>query len=109
MPVRRTKSIGTKVTQEEYTRITALATRQRLSEWIRVVLLDASLRPAIEPIVLAELLALRVIVLNLHYALCKGEPVTKDLLHDVIENADHDKIRYALDCLASARPGGSHD
>ncbi len=75
MAIRRTKSIGTKVTEEEYARLEALAGGQRLSEWVRRVLLSAAEPSAAEPIVLAELLALRTILLNLHFAVCQGNPL----------------------------------
>ena len=45
--MRRTKSVGTKVTENEYARLVQLAERQTLSEWIRDVLLEAATpRPA---------------------------------------------------------------
>jgi hypothetical protein len=42
MPTPRTKSISTKVTEEEYTEIEALAGEQTISEWARDVLLKAA-------------------------------------------------------------------
>ncbi len=42
MATRRTKSIGTKVTNEEYARIEALAGEQTISEWARTALLKAA-------------------------------------------------------------------
>ena len=57
--------------------------------------------PALEHIFLAELLALRTIVLNLHFALASGEALTPDTLERLIERADHDKIRKAQERLAS--------
>ena len=42
-PILRTKSIGTKVTEEEYARLEALAgtSGRNMSEWVRNVLLPA--------------------------------------------------------------------
>ena len=66
MASRRTKSIGTKVTPEEYARIQTLAGEQPVSEWVRVALLKAAAdTPAVDSIILAELFALRAILLNL--------------------------------------------
>jgi hypothetical protein len=70
MASRRTKSIGTKVTPEEYARIQTVAGDQPVSEWVRAALLKAAEAPAADPAVLAELLALRAILLNLHFHLC---------------------------------------
>lgn len=105
MAIRRTKSIGTKVTEEEYARLEALAGGQRLSEWVRRVLLSAADPSADEPIVLAELLALRTILLNLHFAVCQGEPVTAETMQRFIERADRDKIQQAYARVASPMTG----
>jgi len=91
MASRRTKSIGTKVTPEEYDRIHALAGDQPISEWVRAALLNAADASPLDSIVLAELLALRTILLNLHFYLCSGSPVTADTMQRLIERADQDK------------------
>jgi len=65
MASRRTKSIGTKVTPEEYDRTQGLAGEQPISEWVRAALLKAAADPPTsDSVVLAELLALRTILLN---------------------------------------------
>jgi len=102
MASRRTKSIGTKVTPEEYARIHALAGEQPISEWVRAALLRASEPPPADAIVLAELLALRTILLNLHFHLCSGTPVTAETMQRLIEHADHDKRQQAEARLAAA-------
>jgi hypothetical protein len=103
MVSRRTKSIGTKVTPDEYDRIHALAGEQPISEWVRAALLKAAADPpAADSIVLAEVLALRTILLNLHFHLCSGTPVTADTMQRLIERADHDKREQAETRLAAA-------
>jgi|SRR5579871_560838 len=94
MASRRTKSIGTKVTEEEYARIEALAGDQTISEWARAALLKGTDAPS-DPTVLAELLALRTILLNLHFAICAGERVTAETMQRLIDRADHDKLDQA--------------
>ena len=103
MASRRTKSIGTKVTPEEYERIQTLAGEQPVSEWVRAALLKAA-EPsaAADATVLAELLALRAILLNLHFHLCSGAPVTAETMQRLIERADQDKSRLAEARLARA-------
>ena len=74
MGVSRTRSAGTKVTEEEYTQLEALAQTRGLTvgEWCRDVLL-AQLAPSAatlpEKAILTELLGLRMIVINLLRAL----------------------------------------
>jgi hypothetical protein len=95
MASRRTKSIGTKVTPEEYDRIHALAGDQPISEWVRAAVLNAAEASTVDSVVLAELLALRTILLNLHFHLCSGSPVTADTMQRLIERADQDKHQQA--------------
>jgi hypothetical protein len=95
MPVLRTKCISTKVTAEEFARFEALAGEQTISEWVRAVLLKAATPNPAETILLAELLALRAILLNLHFTICNGEPVTADTMRRLIDRADQDKIPTA--------------
>ena len=95
MASRRSKSIGTKVTAEEYDRIRALAGDQPVSEWVRVALLKAADPLPVDSILLAELLALRTILLNLHFHLCSGTPLTAETMQRLIERADHDKQQQA--------------
>jgi hypothetical protein len=101
MASRRTKSIGTKVTPEEYTRIQALAGEQPVSEWVRAALLKAADSPAVDATVLAEVLALRTILLNLHFHLCSGTTVTTETMQRLIERADQDKRQQAEARLAA--------
>lgn len=102
MASRRTKSISTKVTSEEYARLTARAGDATLSEWARAVLLRVDAPTTTEATVLAELLALRTILLNLHFAICGGRQLTTDAMHDFITLADQTKDRLADDRLRAA-------
>jgi len=102
MASRRTKSIGTKVTPDEYDRIHALAGDQPVSEWVRAALLRAADGSPAEPVVLAEVLALRTILLNLHFSMCSGTSVTADTMQRLIERADQEKQRLADARLAAA-------
>jgi len=103
MASRRTKSIGTKVTPEEYARIQTRAGEQPVSEWVRAALLRASEdTPATNSIVLAELLALRAILLNVHFHLCNGTPLTAETMQRLIERADQDKRQKAQARFAAA-------
>ena len=103
MASRRTKSIGTKVTPEEYDRIHALAGDQPISEWVRAALLNVADASPADSVVLAELLALRTILLNLHFHLCSGSPVTADTMQRLIERADQDKHQQAEARLSTMR------
>ena len=102
----RTKSISTKVTDEEYTQFEALAGEQTISEWARDVLLKATKPNAGEQTVLAEVLALRTILLNIHFAVAQGRTLTAEEMQQLIERADQNKLSKARQRLAEAATGG---
>ena len=102
----RTKSISTKVTDEEYAQMDALAGGQTISEWARDVLLRAAKPNATEHTVLAEVLALRTILLNALYKIAQKEALTAEEMQRLIEWADQDKSRKAQERLAAVAIGG---
>ena len=53
-------------------RLSQAPTRRRISKWARAVLMHASDPIDIEFLLLAEFLALRTIILNLHFSLAEG-------------------------------------
>jgi hypothetical protein len=100
MAALRTKCISTKVSDEEYATLEAAAGGRSISAWMRSVLLQASAQEP-EPVLLAELLALRNILLNLHFTLCRGEPITNTVMEGLIAHADQNKVRQARARLAA--------
>jgi len=74
MPAPRTKSVSTKVTDEEYSLFETLAGEQTFSEWTCQVSLKAANPSAAEQTILAELLALRMILLKALFTIAKQEP-----------------------------------
>ena len=106
MPSLRTKSISTKVTDEEYAQFEALAGEQTISEWARDVLLKATKPSTDEQTVLAEVLALRTILLNVHFALSQGQTLTAEEMRQLIQRGDQDKLRKARQRLAETATGG---
>src|SRR5260370_7503568 len=106
MPSVRTKSISTKVTEEEYAQFETLAGEQTISEWARDVLLKAPKPNAGEQTVLAELLALRTILLHMHFAVSQGQTLTAAEVQQLIERADQNKLTTARQRPAEPAPGG---
>ncbi len=101
----RTKSVTTKVTEAEYARLEELAALAgvNLSEWIRGRLLrDEQPSGESEGVVLAEVLALRTILMNLLFSISRGEPVTAEQMQALIERADAGKVAKAAKLLSSA-------
>src|SRR6266478_1324587 len=106
VPALRTKSISTKVTDEEYAQFEALAGEQTISEWARDVLLKATKPNAGEQTVLAEVLALRTILLNIHFAVAQGRTLTAEEMQQLIERADQNRLSKARQRLVEAATGG---
>ena len=101
----RTRSVGTKVSQEEYARLEACASDKKLSisEWSRQALLTAANvvqgTPG-EKTILAEVIALRTIVANLIYAFTSEGKVTAEQMRAFIERADGTKSKRATELLS---------
>ena len=99
MPTLRTKCLSAKVTDEEYAKFEAAAGERRVSTWARDALIRAAGAQPAESIVLAELFALRTIVVNLHFAVASGDSPTVEAMHRLIERADREKLGRAQECL----------
>ena len=101
----RTRSVGTKVSQEEYARLEACAADEQLSisEWSRQALLAAANvvqgSPG-EKAILAEVIALRTIVANLIYTFTTEGKVTAEQMRAFIERADDTKVKRATEFLS---------
>lgn len=99
--MRRTKSIGTKLTAEEYAQVVRVAEGHSLSEWLREVLLGMAAPNPSDHVLLAEVLALRTIVLNLQFAVASGEPPAADAMKRLLDRADDEKHRRAFERLTA--------
>jgi hypothetical protein len=102
----RDRSLGTKLTEVEFARVEAAALRAGvgLSEWCRRVVLQSADRDGRQPnegVLLAELLALRAVLLNVMFKMANGEAVSKDEMRQLIERADRDKEKRAAAVLKS--------
>ena len=102
MPTPRSKSISTKVTEEEYAQFEALAGDQTISEWVRDVLLKAAKPSPAEQTIVAELLALRMILMNILFTIANREPLTSTAMDDIIKRADASKSAMAWERLTRA-------
>lgn len=110
----RTRSIGTKVSAEEFARLEACACERQLSisEWSRRVLLSAAnigQGSAGEQAVLAEVIALRTIVANLIYAFTSEGKITSEQMRAFIERADSTKLKRATEILSQIGRSGKPD
>jgi len=92
---RRVRCVSTKLTEADYATCLERAGSRSLGEWAREVLLAAATRRPIEELLLAEVLALRTIVLTVQFALGAGETLTPDLMQRLIDRADAEKLRQA--------------
>ena len=113
-PTLRTKSIGFKVRDEEYAQLDAAAqtSGRSVREWCREVLManvngkepkaatdSAGTR---QLALLAELVALRAILLNVLFRQANGKTLTAQEMQGLIDRADSDKLNQARKRLAQA-------
>jgi hypothetical protein len=111
-PPLRTKTVGTKVRDQEYAQLEAAASERglTLSEWCRETLPGkvngqeekSADTGATSQALMAELVALRTILLNVLFKLANGEKPTVEEMQRLIDRADSDKLRKARERLAQA-------
>lgn len=100
-PSRRNRSISTKVTDDEYKQIVANANPKTVSEWARAILIHASEPVDVEFLLLAEFLALRTIILNLHFSLAEGGRTPSiEGIKGLIDRADAERVDRAQKRIA---------
>ena len=121
-PPLRTKSIGFKVSEEEYAQLetAAQAGGCTLGEWCRETVLasDQETKPAgpggaeaqavFSSAIMAELVALRAILLNVLFKLANGEKPTAEEMQRLIDRADSDKLKKARERLEQAAESEVH-
>ena len=105
----RTKSIGTKVSEEEYARLEQAAQKasKTLGEWCREVMINSanghsangSRGDAGAEALMAEVVALRTILLNVLFKQANGERLTTEEMQKLINRADSDKFKKARERL----------
>jgi hypothetical protein len=117
-PSLRTKSIGTKVTEGEYAKLERAAQEggKTVSEWCREVMLasvngvalrDQPYQTGEAQVVMAEVVALRTILLNVLFKQTNGESITAEQMQKLIDRADADKLKKATERLRQVKPTGS--
>ena len=109
-PPLRTKSVGTKVSEAEFALLEerARGAGMRLAEWVREALLSAPVEsgPDSGEVALGEVLALRSLLLNLHFRAAKGEAIPEPEMRGLIERADETKMQRARERLEAVRAAG---
>ena len=95
-PPLRTKSVGTKVSEAEFALLEerARVAGMRLGEWVREALLSAPAEsgPDSGEVALSEILALRSLLLNLHF---RSATIPESEMRGLIERADGSKLERA--------------
>lgn len=111
-PTPRTKAVHVNVSQEEYAHLEQAAQlgRKTVGVWCREVTLASAderlskvqLSSSAEgQALMAELLALRTILLNVLYKQINGESLTAEEMRRLIERADADKLKKAAERLGN--------
>lgn len=104
----RAKSIATRITEAEFTEIEAAASAEgkKVSEWLREVALAHCRAQSgdTDPVLLAELMAMRNLLVNLFSSASKG-PLTDESIRKMTAYADSIKIQKAEEFLASRKEG----
>ena len=103
----RTKSIATRLTEAEFTEVETAAANagQKVAEWLRDVALaqvHAAREERTDPILLAELMGMRALMLNLFREASKG-PISDESLRKMSAYSEAIKKQKADEFLAELR------
>lgn len=110
MKGRLSRTIGAKVSEQEYAEIEtrAAAENKTTSAWVRDVLLAQVGSPTAHKetcIVLGELLALRTIIATLQFEASVRPPLKPETVREVMAVADRDKLHRAAELLKNINGG----
>lgn len=97
-PPLRTKSIGFKVSEEEYAQLetAAQASRQTLGEWCReMVLRGGASNAAVHDPALAEIIGVRLLLVNVLGPVAAGEKVTPEKFNHLLDQISETKHQLA--------------
>lgn len=105
----RAKSIATRITETEFTEIELAASSEgkKVAEWLReAALAQARRRRAGEtdPVLLAELMAVRTLLVNLFASASKGQ-LSEESIRKMTAYADSIKLQKAEEFLAGRKDG----
>jgi hypothetical protein len=98
---RRSVTLTTKLTPEEYAALKTLAGTRPVSEWVRETLFAATTSRPAEGVIVSEVLAFRMLVLNLFVELF-GDRISHQTMQRLIAEADAEKDARACDRLRAA-------
>jgi hypothetical protein len=106
-PPLRIKSVSTKVSEAEFALLEerARGAGMRLGEWVREALLSAPMDAGVDSgeVALSEILALRSLLLNLHF---RSATIPEAEMRGLIERADGSKLERARERIAAVRMAG---
>ena len=107
-PPLRTKSIGFKVSEEEYARLETAAqtSGQTLGEWCREAILREMRDPERHDPALAEIVGVRLLLVNVLGPVAAGEKVTPERFNQLLDQISEAKNQLAakLQQQASEKP-----
>lgn len=101
----RTRSVGTKVTNQEFELFTLRAHRagQTLSEWTRDVLLSETRNEGNNFDLICEVVGLQLLVMNVLAPLARGEKISTDQFQSIVKSVQLTKLKAAEDMLSRRR------
>jgi len=104
---RRCFTASAKLTEEEFRQLELRAARagKRVGDWCRDLILRELKGNELPDVLLAELLGVRMILLNLLGPVARGEVVSDDTFQKVIDTVDQLKMKRALERVSEERVG----
>ena len=106
MSTPRTKCVSTKLTDEEFSALERAAGAQVLSTWMRDVLLRELDEQEPLTLLLAEILGIRMILLNVLEPLARGQSISPEESQRLISTIDVRKVKRAYERMVQLKTTG---
>ena len=102
-PVRKVRTIGIRISDEQYKDLTKRAAEKGMSltDFQRLIVLQAIYAPSETRLMLAEMVRLQKIVLSFHATVLNGGSLTRERIDNIVREADQGKFELADQRIAA--------
>lgn len=102
-PVRKVRTIGIRISDEQYNDLTRRAAEKGMSltDFQRLIVLQALYAPSETRLMLAEMIRLQKIILSFHATVLNGGSLTRERIDSIVREADQGKFELADQRIAA--------
>jgi uncharacterized protein (DUF1778 family) len=102
-PIRKVRTIGLRISDDQYDDLTKRAAEKGMSltDFQRLIVLQALYTPSETRLMLAEMIRLQKIILSFHATVLNGGTLTRERIDSIVREADQGKFELADQRIAA--------